>query len=167
MDPFIGEIRLVAFNFAPRGWALCEGQLLPINQNQALFALLGTAYGGDGRTTFALPDLRGRVPVGAGQLSGGASYALGATGGEETVKLTTRQLPAHAHAVHASSTAATATSPASAFPAGGGAYAASRNVRMKAAMIGPTGRGEEHENRQPYLGLTYIIALQGIFPAHS
>ena len=167
MDPFIGEIRLVPFNFAPKGWALCEGQLLPINQNQALFSLLGTTYGGDGRTTFSLPDLRGRIPVGAGQPSAGSSYPLGTTGGQETVELTTSQLPAHAHTVHASSAAGTTKNPATAFPAGGGAYAAQRNVRMKAAMIGRTGGGEEHENRQPYLSLNYIIALQGIYPAQN
>ncbi len=167
MDPFIGEIRLVPFNFAPRGWAICAGQLLPINQNQALFALLGTTYGGDGRTTFALPDLRGRIPIGAGQPPAGSGYPLGATGGQETVALTTRQLPGHAHAVHASSAASTTKNPATAFPAGGGAYAAQRNVRMKPAMIGRTGGGEGHENRQPYLSLNYIIALQGIFPAQS
>ena len=102
MEPFIGEIRLVPFNYAPKGWAICAGQLLPINQNQALFALLGTTYGGNGQTTFALPDLRGRIPIGAGQSTAGSSYPLGATGGQETVKLTTRQLPGHAHALHAS-----------------------------------------------------------------
>jgi microcystin-dependent protein len=167
MEPFIGEIRLVAFSFAPRGWAICSGQLLPINQNQALFALLGTTYGGDGRTTFALPDLRGRIPIGMGQPPAGSSYPLGATGGEETVKLTTRQLPGHAHAVHASSAARTTKNPATAYPAGGGSYTADKNVRMKAAMIGRTGGGEEHENRPPYLSLNYVIALQGIFPAQS
>jgi microcystin-dependent protein len=167
MDPFIGEIRLVPFNYAPKGWALCAGQLLPINQNQALFALLGTTYGGNGQTTFAVPDLRGRIPVGAGQPPVGSSYSLGATGGQETVKLRTRELPAHAHAVHASSAAGTTKSPATAFPARGGSYAAQRNVRMKAGMIGRTGGGEEHENRQPYLSLNYIIALYGIFPAQS
>ena len=167
MEPFLGEIRLVPFNFAPRGWALCAGQLLPINQNQALFALLGTTYGGNGQTTFALPDLRGRVPVGAGQLSEGSSYVLGETGGQETVALTTRQLAQHAHGVQASSAAATTKNPTAAFLAAGGAYAAQRNVRMNAAMIGRTGAGEAHENRQPYLGLNYIIALQGIFPSPS
>jgi microcystin-dependent protein len=167
MDPFIGEIRLVPFNFAPKGWAICAGQMLPINQNQALFALLGTTYGGDGRTTFALPDLRGRIPVGAGQPPTGSDYPLGATGGQETVELTTGQLPGHSHPVNASSAAATSKSPATAYPAGGGAYAGQRNVRMKAAMIGLTGGGEGHENRQPYLSLNYIIALQGIFPSQS
>jgi microcystin-dependent protein len=167
MEPFIGELRLVPFNFAPKGWALCAGQLLPINQNQALFALLGTTYGGDGRTTFALPDLRGRIAVGAGQLPGGSDYPLGAAGGQETVRLTTSQLPGHAHAVHASSAAGTTKNPATAYPAGGGSYAAAKNVRMKAGMIGQTGGGEEHENRPPYLSLNYVIALQGIFPAQS
>jgi microcystin-dependent protein len=167
MEPFLGEIRLVPFNFAPRGWAICAGQLLPISQNQALFALLGTTYGGNGQTTFALPDLRGRVPIGAGQPSAGSSYPLGATGGEETVALTTRQLPQHAHPIHASSAAATTKNPTTAFLAGGGAYGAQRNVRMNAAMIGRTGGGEGHENRQPYLALNYIIALQGIFPSQG
>ena len=167
MEPFLGEIRLVPFNFAPRGWALCAGQLLPINQNQALFALLGTTYGGNGQTTFALPDLRGRVPVGAGQPSAGSSYPLGETGGQETVALTTRQLAQHGHGVQASSAAATTKNPTTAFPAAGGAYAAQRNVRMNAAMIGRAGAGEGHENRQPYLALNYIIALQGIFPSQS
>src|SRR5919112_5286387 len=105
MEPFLGEIRLVPFNFAPRGWALCAGQLIPISQNQALFALLGTTYGGNGRTTFALPDLRGRVPVGAGQPAEGSSYLLGETGGQETVQLMSRQLPRHTHGVQASSAA--------------------------------------------------------------
>jgi microcystin-dependent protein len=167
MEPYIGEIRLVPFNFAPKGWALCAGQMLPINQNQALFALLGTTYGGDGRTTFALPDLRGRVPIGAGQPPAGSSYPLGATGGQETVELKTGELPRHTHAVHASSAAATTKSPDTAYPARGGAYAGQKDVRMKGAMIGRTGGGEAHENRQPYVGLNYIIALQGIFPAQS
>jgi microcystin-dependent protein len=167
VEPFIGEIKLVPFNFAPRGWAMCAGQLLPINQNQALFALIGTFYGGDGRTTFALPDLRGRVALGAGQLPAGSDYPLGVTGGAETVALKTRELPGHAHAVHASSAAGTTKNPTTAYPAAGGAYAADKNVRMKAAMIGRTGGGEGHENRQPYLSLNYIIALQGIFPARD
>ena len=167
MEPFIGEIRLVPYTFAPKGWALCAGQLLSISQNTALFSLLGTNYGGDGRTTFALPDLRGRTPVGAGTAPAGSDYPLGATGGQEAVALTTPQLPAHAHAVNASSAAATKRTPTRAYPAGGGAYAADQNVRMKAAMIGPTGDGEAHENRQPYLSLNYVIALQGIYPAQS
>ena len=165
MEPFLGEIRLVAFSFAPRGWAFCAGQLLPINQNQALFSLLGTSYGGDGRTTFALPDLRGRVPIGAGQGTAGSTYELGSSGGQETVKLKASQLPAHSHQVRASSGGSTAKNPSDRVPAAGGAYAATPNAKMNAAMIGNSGGGQAHDNRQPYLGLNYIIALQGIFPS--
>ena len=111
MDPIIGEIRLVAFTFAPKGWAFCAGQLLTINQNQALFALLGTAYGGDGRTTFALPDLRGRVAVGMGQSATGTDYSLGGSGGLESVKVTVGQLPSHSHAVRANSGPSTRKNP--------------------------------------------------------
>jgi microcystin-dependent protein len=167
VDPFIGEIRLVPFMFAPRGWALCAGQLLPINQNQALFALLGTNFGGDGKQTFALPDLRGRVAVGAGQGAGGSSYPLGSTGGEETVKLTVGQLPAHSHRVRASSGAATTKNPVGAVPAAGGAYTAAQNGQMSTAMLANSGAGQAHDNRQPYLSLNYIIALQGIFPSQD
>ncbi len=167
MDPFLGEIRLVPFTFAPTGWAFCAGQLLPINQNQALFALLGTNYGGDGHTTFALPDLRGRVPVGAGQGATGSSYQLGSTGGQEAVKLTAAQLPAHSHPVRANSGSSTTKDPAAAFPAFGGAYAATQNAKMNTAMLGRTGGGNPHDNRQPYLSLNYIIALLGIFPSQN
>jgi microcystin-dependent protein len=166
MDPFLGEIRLVAFNFAPQGWAFCAGQVLPISQNTALFSLLGNAYGGDGMTTFALPDLRGRVPVGAGQSAAGSDYELGSTGGHETVKLTASQLPGHAHPVRASSAASATRNPSDAVPAAGGAYSATRNAKMSAAMIGRSGGGQAHDNRQPYVSLNYIIALQGIFPSH-
>jgi len=164
VDQYLGEIRLVAFNFAPKGWALCAGQLLPINQNQALFALLGTMYGGDGKTTFALPDLRGRVPVGVGQSESGTTYDLGSTGGTEVTKLTVAQLPAHTHPVAAASTAATKKNPSSNFPAAGGAYGTTHNIQMNASMIGKRGGGQAHDNRQPYLSLEYIIALEGIFP---
>jgi len=167
VDPFIGEIKLVAFNFAPKGWALCAGQLLPINQNQALFALLGTTYGGNGQTTFALPDLRGRVAVGAGQAETGTTYDLGSTGGTETAKLTVGQLPAHTHSVAATSIAATKKNPSSNFPAGGGSYGTTHNVQMNASMIGTRGGGQAHENRQPYLSLEYIIALEGVFPTQA
>ena len=167
MDPFIGEIRLVPFTFAPRGWALCAGQLLPINQNQALFALLGTNFGGDGKATFALPDLRGRVPLGAGEGASGSSYPLGSTGGQETVKLTVGQLPAHSHRVRANSGPSTANAPADAVPASGGAYAATQNAKMSTAMLANSGAGQAHDNRQPYLSLNYIIALQGIFPSQN
>jgi microcystin-dependent protein len=165
MDPFIGEIRLVAFAFAPRGWAFCAGQLLPINQNQALFALLGTTYGGDGQTTFALPDLRGRVAVGMG--AAGSAYPLGASGGQETVKLGVVQVPSHSHPVRAHNDPATTKNPTGAVPASGGAYAPTQNAKMNSVMLGKTGGGQAHENRQPYLSLNYIIALEGIFPSQN
>jgi microcystin-dependent protein len=167
VDQYLGEIRLVPYTFAPTGWALCAGQLLPINQNQALFALLGNTYGGDGKTTFALPDLRGRVPLGAGTGATGSTYPVGSTGGEETVKLAVGQLPAHSHPVHANSGAATTKEPVGGVPAKGGAYAATQNGTMGAAMLGKTGGGQAHENRQPYLSLNYIIALAGIFPSQN
>jgi microcystin-dependent protein len=166
-DPFLGEIKLVPYGFEPKGWAYCDGRELPINQNQALFSLLGTNFGGNGKTTFRLPDLRGRVPVGAGQAASGTTYALGEAGGVESVKLTVGQLPAHAHAVRASSRAATTKKPAKAWPAGGGAYAATSDTAMAATMVGRSGSGKPHDNRQPYLGLTYVIALQGIFPSRN
>ena len=166
MDPFLGEIRLVPFTFAPRGWAFCEGQLLPINQNQALFALLGTNFGGNGKTTFALPDLRGRVPVGAGLAASGSAYTVGAAGGQESTKLTVTQLPPHAHQVRASSRT-TGKSPANAVPAAGGSYSTTHNVTMAADMLARVGGGRAHDNRQPYLTLNWIIALQGIFPSPS
>ena len=167
MDQFLGEIRLVAFDFEPQGWAFCDGRLLPINQNQALFSLLGTYYGGDGKTTFALPDLRGRVPVGMGQGATGSSYEVGSTGGQEAVKLTTSQLPAHSHAARAHNGASTTKSPAGAVPAAGGAYAPTQNAKMAATLVGQSGGGQVHENRQPYLVLNYIIALQGIYPSRT
>jgi len=165
LEPFIGEIQYVAFNFAPRGWALCNGQLLPINQNQALFSLLGTTYGGDGRTTFALPDLRGRVAPSAGD------HPLGETGGSESVTLTTSQLPAHTHQVsvadHRGSTGDPGA-PAGAFPASGAqAYALSPNAAFAPSALSAAGGSQPHENRQPYLALTAVIALQGIFPSRN
>jgi microcystin-dependent protein len=171
-EPFLGEIDLVAFNFSPKGWAACNGQLLPINQNQALFALLGTTYGGNGQTTFALPDLRGRHAIGFGQGSGLASYSQGQVGGEESVTLTVGQLPAHTHTAQASSAPGTSPGP-------GGNYWASQNqvflysnapsgtTAMAASAIGATGGGQPHDNMPPYLVLNYIIALQGIFPSRN
>src|SRR5918997_1499498 len=135
-EPFLAEIKIISWNYAPKGWAFCAGQLLPINQNQALFALLGTTYGGNGKTTFALPDLRGRVPVGAGVSAAGSEYPLGSSGGHETVKLAVGQLPSHSHAVHANGGPATTKSPAASVPAAGGAYAATQNATMKNVMLG-------------------------------
>jgi microcystin-dependent protein len=167
VDQYLGELRLVPFTFAPKGWALCAGQLLPINQNQALFALLGVTYGGDGKTTFALPDLRGRVPVGAGESAAGSTYELGSSGGHEGVKLAVGQLPSHSHPVRGNSGSATTTHPVNAVPATGGAYAATENAKMNTLMLGRSGGGQAHENRQPYISLNYIIALEGIFPSQN
>lgn len=168
-DPFLSEIRLMSFNFAPRGWALCNGQLLPINQNQALFSLLGTTYGGNGQTNFALPDLRGRSP-----LHVGASITLGERGGADSHALTVNELPGHTHALSASSDVATTHVPGAALPAGkprGGinryAPAGSGNSTMHAGSLSSSGANQPHENRQPFLTLTFAIALQGIFPSQS
>ncbi len=173
-DPWIGEIALVAFNFAPQGWALCNGQLLSIAQNTALFSLLGTTYGGDGITTFALPNLQSRVPLHFGQGPGLSSYPLGANGGVESVTLQTTQIPAHTHSFtpQASTASGSAASPAGAFWAESGSgdkiyHAGKSNTHMAAQTLGNTGGGQAHENRQPYLALNYIIALVGIFPSRS
>jgi microcystin-dependent protein len=173
-DPWLGEIALVAFNFAPVGWAMCNGQLLSIAQNTALFSLLGTTYGGDGQKTFALPDLRSRVPLHFGQGTGLSSYSLGQAVGVESVTLQTQQIPAHTHAYtpQASTTGGTAVSPAGALWAtsatGDTIYrTGASNASMAAQSLGQTGGGQPHENRQPTLALNYIIALQGIFPSRS
>lgn len=174
LDPFLGEIALVPYNFAPQGWAFCDGQLLAISQNTALFSLLGTQFGGDGRTTFALPDLRGRVPmhVGGGPGPGLSPYAIGEMGGVEGVTLLATQMPSHNHGLNANSANGTSDSPvngimgrnASGVPQySGGAP----NATMAAAAIAATGGNQPHENRPPFLGLNYIIAMQGIFPSRS
>ena len=163
-DPFIGEIQLFPFGFAPRGWAQCNGQLLPINQNQALFSLLGTMYGGNGQTTFALPDLRGRVPLGVG-----SGYSQGQRAGEEQHTLIFSETPAHIHQANASSAAPFTPSPAGASWANTGAnnYAASPNAQMAGIAVTPAGGGQPHENRSPYLTLNFCIALAGIFPSRN
>lgn len=163
-EPFIGEIQVFPFGFAPRGWAQCNGQLLPINQNQALFSLLGTMYGGNGQTTFALPDLRGRVPLGVG-----SGYSQGQRAGEEQHTLIVSELPAHIHGAIASSAAPSTSSPAGADWANMGvdSYAASPNAQMAGNAITPTGGGQPHENRAPYLTLNFCIALVGIFPSRN
>ena len=166
-EPFLGQISIFGFDFAPRGWADCDGQLLPINQNQALFALLGTTYGGDGRTTFALPDLRGRVPI-----HFGSGHPQGQRAGEERHTLTTAELPAHAHPTQCSSAAGTSKSPAGNFPASesNGAiavYSTTSNATLNASAVTNAGGGQSHENMQPFLTLTFAIALQGIFPSRN
>ena len=171
-DPFVAEIRIFGGNFAPIGWAFCDGQLLPISQNTALFSLLGTTYGGDGRTTFGLPDLRGRSPLHQGQGPGLTSRQLGESAGVETVTLTQSQIPMHTHALAGdAAAAATSLSPGAHLlgkPASAKIYGpATSMVPMSTAAIGPAGQNQAHDNRQPYLVLSFIIALQGIFPPRS
>ncbi len=168
-EPFLGEIMLVGFNFAPKGWAFCNGQIMPINQATALFSLLGTQYGGNGQTTFALPDLRGRVPIHFGQGPGLSSYNIGQVGGAETSTLLTGNLPAHNHALQAG-TNATTKNPTNGYPgftAGGSSYTDTPTGTMNPAVVGPTGGGQPFNNIQPYLVLNWIIALEGIFPSRN
>ena len=168
-DPFIGEIRCFGFDFVPNGWASCAGQSMPINQNQALFSLLGTMYGGDGRTTFNLPDLRGRVPLSFGQGPGLSPYTQGQVGGDESVTLQPNQIPGHTHQVAASSTATT-KNPAAAVPAvtpAGASYGTTTDLAMSPAMVGASSGGDAHPNVQPYLVLNWCIALQGEYPPRS
>ena len=166
-EPFIGEIRMFAGNFAPQGWAFCDAQLLPISQYDALFALIGTTYGGDGQTTFALPDLRGRIPI-----HFNASHPQGAIGGAETVTLLAAQMPAHTHGLQGTSVAADRRGPKGAMfaeteeplyavPVGGG------TANLDAGAVNPAGGNQPHDNVQPYLCVNFIIALFGIFPSQN
>jgi microcystin-dependent protein len=167
--PFIGEVRIFSFDFAPRGWAQCNGQLLAINTNQALFSILGTTYGGNGQTTFALPDLRGRAPNHWGQGPGLSNYTLGQRAGEEAHTLINNEVPAHTHAVAASSGTADVTSPANAFWADGGvtAYSATPTAALSGGALSTVGQSTPHENRSPYLALNFCIALVGVFPSRN
>ncbi len=167
-EPFLGEIRTFAFDFTPKGWAKCEGQLLPINQNQALFALLGTIYGGDGRRNFALPDLRGRVALGEGAAATGSAFGIGEPGGEESHQLTESELPNHRHRAHASTSAGTVSNPTNAvWAAGQNRFAASGSAALKAGAVTAVGADQPHNTMQPYLPLNICIALSGEFPARS
>ena len=172
-DPFLGEIKIFGLNFAPRGWAFCNGQLLPIAQNTALFSLLGTFYGGDGRTTFALPNLQGSAPLHQGQGAGLSSRAIGEAGGEAAVTLTGSELPAHPHAARCSSVPGLQPSPLNwsplpARPTPPPVYSnAAPNVAMNPGALAQAGGSQPHNNLSPYLGLTFCIALQGIFPPRS
>jgi microcystin-dependent protein len=168
-EPFLSEIRLMSFVFAPKGWALCNGQLLPINQNQALFSLLGTTFGGDGQVNFALPDLRGRTPIHVG-----GGHTLGERGGEQAHTLSIAELPTHTHVLNASSANATTNVPTNDVLARGSAsngnpinyYSGAANlVAMHAASVTNTGGSQAHLNMQPFLTLNFCIALQGIFPS--
>jgi microcystin-dependent protein len=179
-DPFIGEIGIVTFNYAPRGWAMCDGQLLPIfPDNQALFSLIGTTYGGNGTNSFRLPDLRGRVPLHVSALAakdgppGLGQFLIGQTGGVETVTLSTAEMPRHTHRLAASDQNGTTTKPANAYPASVydaqqvtslGAYSSEHDTWLAADMAEPVGGSQPHSNLQPYLTLNFIIALEGIFP---
>ncbi len=167
-EPFVGEIRIVGFNFAPQGWALCNGQLLAISQNTALFSLLGTFYGGDGRSSFALPNLQSRVPAHQGTGTGLSSYVVGQVGGAESVTLTTAQMPKHAHGLNAVTTARTSGLPTGHVLSGNGAYGnPPTTTQLDRSAISGQGGSQPHENRQPFLVLNFIIALQGIYPARS
>jgi microcystin-dependent protein len=171
--PFLGEIRLISFNFPPKGWAFCNGQLLSIQQNTALFALLGTTYGGNGQTTFQLPNLQGRVPLHLGADGFGNNYVMGQQGGEATHTLSLAELPAHVHALQASNLAASMNSPfgaAPAQPAGavGAIYGSATAITTMAPQaIGNTGGNQPHTNEQPYLVINFCIALVGIFPSRN
>ncbi len=180
-EPYLSMIEAFGFGFAPKGWAICAGQALPINQNQALFALLGTTYGGDGRITFNLPDLRGRLALGFGQGSGLSPYTLGAAGGEETHQLLASEVPAHSHTLNVTNNG---QSSGTNIPSGtvlmGSGYTMETNnpveniyssaaptIAMSAGAVGPVGGGGAHENRMPFLTINYCIALQGIFPSSN
>lgn len=161
-EPFLSEIRIMSFVFAPKGWALCNGQLLPINQNQALFSLLGTTFGGDGRVNFALPDLRGRTPIHVG-----GSHTLGERGGEQAHTLSISELPQHTHVALAANASASTNAPTGAFLAPSTAvyHAPSALTAINAGTITNTGGSQAHLNMQPFLTLSFCIALQGIFPS--
>ena len=165
-DPFVAEIRIFGFNFPPTGWAFCNGQLLPISQNTALFALLGTTYGGDGKTTFALPNLQGTAPMHPCQGPGLSVHDLGETGGTETVTLLESEIPAHSHATSMSLRPSDNLNPGGlALGTGNNVYAAPANlVTMAPVMLAPAGGDAPHNNMMPYLTLNFCIALQGVFP---
>jgi microcystin-dependent protein len=166
-DPFVAEIRMFTGNFAPTGWAMCDGQLLPISQNTALFSLLGTTYGGNGQSTFALPNLQGCSPMGHGQGPGLSLRILGETGGSTVVTLLESEIPAHVHALQGATDDVNTLSPIGAMPGAAesvGLYRTGSNSTMAATALFVQGSSLPHNNRQPYLGLTFIIALQGVFP---
>jgi microcystin-dependent protein len=165
-EPFLGELKMISWDWTPKGWAFCNGQVMPINQNQALFSLLGTTYGGDGRTTFGLPDLRGKVPI-----HFGAGWSMGNIGGESAHTLSSAEMPAHNHFVVADTADGSATPPANprlAASVGQPLYGPAANlVTMAANSISNTGGSQAHLNDQPYTVVNFIIALQGIFPSQN
>lgn len=171
-SPFLAEIRMFPFNFAPTGWAVCNGQVMPISQNTALFSLLGTTYGGDGRSTFALPNLQGQSPMQPGQGPGLSLYDLGETGGASNVTLLDSEMPSHSHALQGDPfdpADANVVSPSAVFAqsTGGSLYQSSSNVTLAPQALPPFGGSQPHNNLQPFLTVNFCIALQGIFPARS
>lgn len=173
-DPFVAEIRIFPFNFAPTGWALCNGQLMPISQNTALFSLLGTTYGGDGKSNFALPNMQGNAPMHPGQGPGLSLHDLGEMGGSETVTLLQSEIPVHSHGLMGNTTTGTKSVPTGnslARTSGATPYLPSNPAPQLAAMapqaLTPTGGGQPHNNLMPYLTLNFCIALQGVFPPRS
>jgi len=170
-EPFLAEVRIMGFNFAPRGWAFCDGQILPINQNQSLYSLLGTTYGGDGRTSFALPDFRGRTPIHVGS-NGGPNHPQGQKSGEETHTLSAAEMPQHKHALNASTNNATAEDPSGQTWSRSAeriyaSYSPANGTAMSSTVISNAGGGQAHENMQPYLVINYCIALRGLFPSRN
>lgn len=174
MDPFVAEIRIFPFNFAPKGWAFCDGQILPLSQNTALFSLLGTTYGGDGKSNFALPDLQGRAPMHPGQGPGLSLHDLGEQGGSDTVSLLESEIPSHAHTLRVATDPAelNAASPTRSLTRsnGGSAYQSNTTqnlVSMSPNALAPAGGDQPHNNMQPYLTLNFCIALQGVYPPRT
>jgi microcystin-dependent protein len=170
--PYVGEIRMFAGSFAPVGWAFCDGQLLAISENETLFQLIGTTYGGDGQETFALPDLRGRVPIHQGTSPSGTTRQMGELAGVEQVSLTTQQIPVHTHPLLASTDTATDSSPAGAVHGGDVAVDLYSTIpaplaAMSSQMLAPVGGSQPHENMQPFLCLSFIISLFGVFPSQT
>ncbi len=169
-EPFVGEIRMFAGNFAPQGWALCDGQLLATSQNDALFSLFGTIYGGDGRTSFGLPDLRGRLPIHMGQGPGFSTRSIGQRSGSEAVTISSNELPAHSHALSGSTDAASETSPSGNVlgTMSSNTYATSApSAAMSTSAIGSVGGGQSHYNLQPTLCVNFIVALYGTYPSRN
>jgi len=171
MDPFVAEIRIFPFNFPPKGWAFCDGQLLPLSQNTALFSLLGTTYGGDGKSNFALPDLQGMVPMHPGQGPGLTLYDLGQMGGSDTVSLLESEIPGHNHTANASQADGIEQAPANSLLASGvaiGMYATPGGiVSLSDNVLAPAGGDQPHNNLMPYLTLNFCIALQGVYPPRT
>lgn len=176
-EPLMGVIAIFGCNFAPRGWAFCSGQIVPIAQNTALFSLLGTTYGGNGTSTFAYPDLRGRVPIGQGQGPGLSPYVLGEQSGIENVTILSAEMPAHNHGLRVANTSSNLTAPAANASIanyadlngdGGQTYSAvAPNINLHATTVGIAGGNQPHSNIQPYLAINYCIAIQGVFPARN